>query len=183
MEHPVEREKPLKLTRFLQQTLTEGEFVLRKGEFHWLYTFRACLKAGVWVALGFGAAYVYTTFFAQKVAAADRNVPVLMLPIFGILIGGAVFIATMLQKWTTEIWLTNRRFLYKYGVFSIVTYKLNMHEINYCNITQSLVGNMLNYGRIYMYTHTLDDKNIYLPEIARPHDFTKEIENVKRMMY
>lgn len=170
-------------SRFLQQTLLPDEIIVRRGEFHWLYTFSACVKAGLWVAAGFGAAWFYAKFGATQVNQNERTLPVLMLPLFGIIIGTCIFTAIMARKWTTEIVLTNRRFLYKTGVFSIIAYKLNLHEINYCNITQSLLGNLLNYGRVYMYTHTLDDKNIYLPEIAQPHLFTTEIETLKQRLF
>lgn len=172
-----------KTSRFLQQTLTPDEFVVRKGEFHWVYTASACVKAGIWVVLGFVAAGLYAKFGVGKVAEAEQSKPVFFLPLFGMLVGMAVFIAVMLRKWTTEIIITNRRFLYKRGVFSIMIHKLNLHEINYCNVTQSLAGNFMNYGRVYMYTHTLDDQNVYLPDIAQPHEFTKEIETLKRMLY
>ena len=170
-------------SRFLQQTLLPDEFVVRRGNFHWIYTFQACLKAGVWVALGFLGAFLFAQFGGGNMAEAEKSKPVFFLPLFGIILGGFIFVSVMLRKWTTEIVLTNRRFLYKTGVFSILVYKLNMQEINYCNITQSLVGNMLNYGRLFMFTHTLDDKNIYLPEIADPHIFSTEIETLKRMQY
>lgn len=170
-------------SRFLQQTMQPDEFIIRRGEFPWMYTFQACLKAGVWVALGFGTVLLYNKYGAGNEAAVEKNKLALFLPLLGMLIGGCVFIANMARKWTTEIVVTNLRFLYKSGVFSITVYKLNLPEINYCTVTQSLVGNMLNYGRILMYTRTLDDKNIYLPEISEPHKFTTEIENLKNMSY
>lgn len=170
-------------SRFLRQTMQPDERVVRRGEFPWMFTFQACVKSGIWVAFGFIAAFLYTKFGAGNMAEAEKAKPALFLPLFGMAVGGCIFITTMARKWTTEIIITNRRFLYKTGVFSITVYKLNLPEINYCTVTQSLLGNMMNYGRILMYTYTLDDKNIYLPDLAEPHMFTSEIENQKRMMY
>ncbi|HYD17921.1 MAG TPA: PH domain-containing protein [Patescibacteria group bacterium] len=172
-------------SRFLKQTMLQGERVVRRGEFHWTYSLGAWMQALIWVGLGFGIAAAMAKFGGGKDAAltAPENRVVFLAPLLGILIGGFAFLKKMIVKWTTEIVLTDKRFLYKSGVFSIIAYKLNMREINYCNITQSLVGNMMNYGQIYMFTHTLDDKNIYLPPIADPHGFSTEIENLKKTAY
>jgi fructose-specific phosphotransferase system IIC component len=179
-------QKPVRLSRFLKQTLLNDEEVLRKGEFHWTYTLGAWMQALIWVAAGFGASYMIGKFGGspgQAGGAQQTNQGVLIAAVGGILAGGAAFVVKMTKKWTTEIYLTNKRFLYKSGVFSILVYKLNMREINYCNITQSLVGNLMNYGQLYMFTHTLDDKNIYLPPIADPHGFSTDIENLKKIAY
>lgn len=179
-------EKPVRRSRFLNQTLLNDEEVVRKGEFHWTYTLGAWMQALVWIGAGFGVAFMLGKFGGspgQAGATPQSNPGVFFAPLLGILVGGGAFVVKMTKKWTTEIYLTNKRFLYKSGVFSILVYKLNMREINYCNITQSLVGNLMNYGQLYMFTHTLDDKNIYLPPIADPHGFSTEIENLKKTAY
>lgn len=175
-------EKPVRRSRFLNQTLLNDEEVVRKGEFHWTYTLGAWMQALVWTGAGFGIAFVIGKFGGSP-SQPPSQLSILIPSVGGILIGGGAFVVKMTKKWTTEIYLTNKRFLYKSGVFSILVYKLNMREINYCNITQSLVGNLMNYGQLYMFTHTLDDKNIYLPAIADPHGFSTDIENLKKIAY
>ena len=173
--------------RFLNQTLLQDELVVRKGNFHWTYTLGAWMQALIWTGAGFGIAFLLAKFGTGAPVRAGEtaatNPGVFFAPLAGILIGSGCFLVKMTRKWTTEIYLTNKRFLYKTGVFSILVYKLNMREINYCNITQSLVGNLMNYGQLFMFTHTLDDKNIYLPPIADPHGFSTEIENLKKTAY
>lgn len=178
--------KNFRRSRFLGQTLLNDEEVVRKGEFHWTYTLGAWLQALIWTGAGFGVAFLIGKFGGgpgQAGAQPQSNPAVLFASVGGFLIGSGCFLVKMTKKWTTEIYLTNKRFLYKSGVFSILVYKLNMREINYCNITQSLVGNLMNYGQLFMFTHTLDDKNIYLPPIADPHGFSTEIENLKKTAY
>jgi len=178
------------LSRFLQQTLLPDETIVRRGEFHWMYTFRAFTTAVFFIALGVAGQFIMH-YLNQPVGVRGQPLPAdtgitryeLIPPLFGLFIGGFSFLARMIYKWTTEIVLTDQRFLYKSGVFSILVYKLGVREINYCNITQSLLGNLLNYGRVYVVTYTLDDKNIYLPPIAGPHTFSTAIENVKKLGY
>lgn len=181
-----ENHSNIRRSRFLNQTLLNDEEVVRKGEFHWTYSLGAWMQALIWTGAGFGIAFLLAKFGtppARAGEAAAQNPGVFFAPLLGILIGSGAFLVKMTKKWTTEIYLTNKRFLYKSGVFSILVYKLNMREINYCNITQSLVGNLMNYGQLFMFTHTLDDKNIYLPAIADPHGFSTEIENLKKIAY
>ncbi len=174
-----ERPAPKPYSRFLQQTLLDDERIVSRAEFHWVYTFRAFLVAVLWIAVG-----IAIQFGLHKLAASSHDNSIaryeLIPPLFGLVVGGFSFLAKMIYKWTTEIVLTDKRFLYKSGVFSILVYKMNVREINYCNIMQSLLGNWLDYGHVYIITYTLDDKNIFLPNIAGPHTFSTAIEQVKK---
>ena len=137
-----ERPAPKPYSRFLQQTLLDDERIVSRAEFHWVYTFRAFLVAVLWIAVG-----IAIQFGLHKLAASSHDNSIaryeLIPPLFGLVVGGFSFLAKMIYKWTTEIVLTDKRFLYKSGVFSILVYKMNVREINYCNIMQSLLGNWL----------------------------------------
>lgn len=178
------------LSRFLTQTLMRDEQIVLKAQFHWMYTLQSWILAGVFFAGGFGiAALLQKTGAASPGPGATRAMVedtqrlMVFLPVAGLGMGGLVFLTRMLRKWTTEIVLTDRRFLFKRGIFSIVAHKLGVNEINYCNVHQSLVGHMLNYGQLYMFTYTLDDRNIELPAIADPHALSSAIEEVKKFRY
>ena len=172
------------LTRFLQQTLMPGERVVMRADFHWVYTLRSFLIACMFVGMGLAVQWIMHALAVHGVAGTPRageGVTRLELlpPLGGLVLGGLIYAGRMAFKWTTEIVLTDKRFLYKTGVFSIFVVKMEVREINYCNVRQSLFGNIFDYGDIFMYTHTLDDKNVQLPQIAHPHLFSSEIERIK----
>lgn len=180
-DHPKPR------SRFLQQTLMPGERIVMRAEFPWMYTARSFLVALMFVLGGMAVQWIMHTLNVQSVAGTGgTRVPdpritrlELLPPLVGILVGGLIYLGRMAFKWTTEIVLTDKRFIYRTGVFNILVYKMEMQEINYCDVRQSLVGNILDYGTVIVLTRTLDDKNIVLPPITHPHLFSSEIERIK----
>ncbi len=73
MDHPIQQQhKPEKVSRFLRQTLMPDEVVVRKGEFHWLYTANAVVKGGIWVLLGFLGAFLFSKYAPESVSEANR---------------------------------------------------------------------------------------------------------------
>jgi protein-S-isoprenylcysteine O-methyltransferase Ste14 len=177
------------MSRFLNQTLMPDERLVRVARFHGFYTLSAllllavCIGLGallqhVFAILGLGANVTMTQSFLMQNPEQRLlgNLPFWTMTILGIF----WFLSLMVTKWTTEIILTDKRFLYKRGIFSIRADKMSVREVNYCEIRQSLLGSLLNYGRIYIYTFTLDDQNIFLPAIAEPHNFSSLIEQLKK---
>lgn len=171
------------MSRLLRQSLMPDEKVVRIGRFHFIYTLSSLVIFAAFAGAGYGLQQLVDRFallpeglYAGPVEA--RRVPLMT----GIGLGGFVFLWRWLVKSTTEIVLTNKRFLFKRGIFSVRTEKLNVREVNYCEIRQSFLGNLLDYGKVFVYTLTLDDNNILLPEIAKPHVFTSMIEQVKKGM-
>lgn len=93
---------------YVEKTLGEGERVVRSGRFHWLYTFGAalrCLVVGAIVGLAVGA----VGGWAWSSGEAPSGY------FWGAAAGLLVFLLTMVEKWTTEIAITNRRLVYKRG--------------------------------------------------------------------
>ncbi len=171
------------MSRFLKQSLMPEEKVIREGEFHWIYSMTSLFILCAFSACGWGLQFLIANAasLTGSPIVANTVTGVGRWPFYiGMGLGLAVFFWRWIVKSTTEIVLTNKRFLYKRGVFSVRTEKMDAREVNYCEIRQSLLGNLMDYGRIYVYTMTLDDSNIFLPDIAKPHVFTSLIEQVKK---
>lgn len=170
------------MSRFLKQSLMPGERVIRVGHFHYIYTITSLVIFAALAGSGWGLHLLIDRFgLIPQETMVMTGVKASMLPVYiGALIGLWIVLYRWLVKEMTLIVLTDKRFLYKRGIFSVRTEKMAVREVNYCEIRQSLLGNLLDYGRILVYTLTLDDNNIILPEIAEPHIFTSMIERVKK---
>ena len=100
------------------------------------------------------------------------------------------FLWRVLQKWTTEIILTDRRLLFKRGVIFSHFIKIDLRQMYQTEVNQSILGKLLGYGSVYIYTTLVagneqskeDDRNISLPPIAMPHKFGSKIESTKRAL-
>ena len=99
----------------------------------------------------------------------------LLLGVF--IIGIIIFIERTVRKATTEIAVTNRRFVVKTGFISRKTQEVALEKIEEIKLTQSFWGRILDYG-------TLDIRgtgvgNIQLPSIDEPLTLRKAINTAR----
>ena len=53
-----------------------------------------------------------------------------------------------IKKWTSEFAITTRRIVIKHGLVQRNTFEMNLSKIETVNVTQSVLGRMLNYGTV-----------------------------------
>ncbi len=88
-----------------------------------------------------------------------------------------VFFARMIRVWTTEIAVTNQRFVFKQGWLSLDAKEIALPNIEGVNVHQGFWGRMLGYGHIRIEGTGVDA--IETPAIGRPVEFRRAIENAK----
>lgn len=74
---------------------------------------------------------------------------------------------------STELAVTNRRVIAKFGITSTITTEIDRHKIAGVVIHQSLLGKLFNYGRITLRGYAGNISN--MPPISRPYDFQKYV--------
>jgi hypothetical protein len=178
-----------KQSRLLREALMPGETVLHEAKFHWFYTVSSFIILALW--MGFGASvsqlihYVAVNVFGHNSALNGTGAGAALerihnIPVFtGTMIGLFFLTYRLLNKLTTEIYVTNKRFIFKRGVFTVQVAKMALKEVNYASVKQSWLGNLLGYGGLDIFTFTQDDKNISMPNIDSPNAFTKALEMAK----
>ncbi|WP_295641799.1 PH domain-containing protein [uncultured Methylibium sp.] len=71
---------------------------------------------------------------------------IVLLPAFGL---GLVFLIVAYVKYkTTELAITTRRVIAKFGFVSRRTVELNIHKVESVQVDQSVMGRLLNYGTL-----------------------------------
>lgn len=104
----------------------------------------------------------------------------LILVTLGIaLIGIAIAAYMMIAKWTTEIVVTNERFVYKRGWIARRTQEVNLNKIEEVNLNQSILGRVLGYGRLRVQGTGVGA--IDLPAIDAPLRLRREITSAKEL--
>lgn len=88
-----------------------------------------------------------------------------------------VFFARMIRVWTTELAVTNQRFIYKQGWLSLDAKEIALPNIEGVNVHQGFWGRLLGYGHIRIEGTGVDA--IETPPIGRPVEFRRAIENAK----
>ena len=96
-------------------------------------------------------------------------VGIVLLPLFGL---GLAFLAWVwiLYK-TTEIAITNKRIIAKFGFISRSTIEINLPKVESVQVDQGVLGRMLDYGTIIV--AGAGTPNLSIPGAAEPLEFRK----------
>jgi uncharacterized membrane protein YdbT with pleckstrin-like domain len=144
---------------YIKHSLGRSEALLYRAHFPWFYA------AGAWLLLfGFlaGALLAYT--WGQAEIALGL-----------LLLGIGLFIAILLPLWTTEIGVTNQRFILKRGLIWRSTHELQLRAIEEVNLDQDLLGRIFDCGRLRLHGTGVDD--IRLPVLADPIGLRKALQD------
>ena len=87
-----------------------------------------------------------------------------------------LFIAPMLDRYTDEFAVTNRRVIVKTGLISRRTLEMNLNKIESVNVDQSIFGRMLGYGTITI-IGTGGTRESF-PDISNPLKFRKKFQEL-----
>jgi uncharacterized membrane protein YdbT with pleckstrin-like domain len=87
-----------------------------------------------------------------------------------------LFIAPMLDRYSDEFAITNKRIIVKTGLISRKTLEMNLNKIESVNVDQSILGRMLGYGtiRIIGTGGTREE----FPNISNPIEFRKKFQEL-----
>ncbi len=90
-----------------------------------------------------------------------------------VLIGIYVFFLRQVRKWTTELVVTNKRFVFKRGVLNIKTDEFTANRIQAITLSQPWLGRVLGYGQLNIRGEEIGQFG--LPVIANPLNFRRAL--------
>jgi uncharacterized membrane protein YdbT with pleckstrin-like domain len=161
---------------YIDKSLGDGETVIHRAKFHWLYDFAAW--GGV---LAPGIVLLFFLARAHQEPAPFAADDPLTWAIAGM---GLVFLvcffnsmAMVVRKWTTEVGVTSHRFVEKYGVFTLRSNELAVPNIEGVRVNQSVLGRLFGYGKVRI--EGTGDDSILTPTIADPVGFVRAIQTAK----
>ena len=125
--------------KYFERVLQPDERVVHAARLHWLIYL-------VPVLLLIVAALC-------AVIAVKSDKPAIAIPLFltaGLLapIGIVSAISALIRQMTTELVLTDRRVIYKTGIFRRHTMEMNRTKVETVGVDQSILGRLLNYGTV-----------------------------------
>ena len=155
---------------YIERSLGDGEQIVTRARFHWLYNLRA------WLAL-----IVPVLALISILAFADATVQegMAIFAVALIVVGIVVFFTMMIHKWTTEIGITSQRFVKKTGFIALKTEEVALRNIEGVKVSQGLWGRVFGYGRIRI--EGTGDDHVDIPDIDDPVGFRRAIETAKGM--
>jgi uncharacterized membrane protein YdbT with pleckstrin-like domain len=122
---------------YVQKVLQPGEEVRYRAAIHW-------------ITYAHGVAWILAAGIVRLMTPASWRGGFVVDAIMIILVGGGLFFLARawFDWWITEIAVTNRRVIYKHGFISRTTYEMHMDKIESVKIDQSILGRLLDYGKV-----------------------------------
>jgi uncharacterized membrane protein YdbT with pleckstrin-like domain len=123
---------------YVTRILEPGEIVTHVTRPHWRVYLPAILLLLLAIAMLAAANYVAPDLVVVPEVAAAL---LLVLAVIS-------WIPAFLQRWTTELAVTNRRIVFKSGLFRRHTMEMNMAKVESVDVDQSVIGRILGFGTV-----------------------------------
>ena len=159
---------------YIDKSLGDGETIIARAHFHWLYVTAA------WAYLLVpGVLFLALLGKAQSAGFAMDDSATMAAIAAGVLfaIGFLAFLRLMIRKWSTEIGVTSHRFVEKYGLLSMKTNEIALPNIEGVRVNQSILGKLFGYGTVRIEGTGVD--SVTTPTIADPVGFVRAIQTAK----
>lgn len=157
---------------YIANSMAMNEKVIGRAYYHWSYRLAAVLPL-ILLLLAVGAA---AYFYGRTITVVGLKV-LGGLFLFWLLIALWIFFARMIRVWTTEIAVTNQRFILKRGWLHLSTQEIALYNIEGVRVYQGFWGQLLGYGHVHVEGTGVD--TVDTPPIAHPINFRRAIENAK----
>lgn len=145
---------------YIDEILQPGERVVHTTKIHWIIFWRAIVLYGIALA-------ALVVKLAQNNQDQDLG-PFWVFLIFMILGTGAL-IRDWIRLITTEIVITNRKIVFKSGLFQRSTFEMNMTKVESVHVHQNMLGRVLDFGDVLV--HGTGSASELFPEIRSPVQF------------
>jgi uncharacterized membrane protein YdbT with pleckstrin-like domain len=155
---------------YIDKSLGDGETIIARANFHWLYVTAAWLCLLVPLVLA-----VVAWSQAQSQPDLDRVYLVGAAILF--VLGLIQFLRMMFRKWSTEIGVTSHRFVERYGLLSMRTNEIALPNIEGVRVNQSILGRIFGYGTVKIEGTGVD--SVTTPTIADPIGFVRAIQTAR----
>ena len=159
---------------YIDRSLGDGETVIARARFHWLYSLLAWLFLLIPGALVLAA---LTWSGRQPPDSGASGTAATGIAVLLLVIGLIAFLRLMIRKWTTEIGVTSHRFAEKRGLIAMHTNEISLPNIEGVRVNQSILGRIFGYGTVRIEGTGVD--SVTTPTIADPVGFVRAIQTAK----
>jgi len=135
------------MSSYLQSIIMPDERVFYRATLHWIVYVQGLIFTIGGGLFGYFMPVIVDAFFGD--AAARHMTRPLALIGFGIILVGAVLLlGAWIRQSSTELVVTNKRVIAKYGFISRETFELMINRVTGANFDQTVMGRVLGYGTI-----------------------------------
>ena len=160
------------MSSYVLKVLAPDEQVRYAAQLHWIIYAQGLAFTILGGLAGFYAPEIVTAVFGASMANWLVR-PLAFAALIVVLMGCALILGAYVRQVSTELVVTNRRIIAKYGFISRATFELMIDRVTGANFDQTMFGRMLNYGTIIVRGAGGDISPI--DEVADPARFHNEV--------
>ena len=133
--------------KYVEQVLQPGEKVTYATSLHWLVYLRAIVLMILAIAFLVGSTAIPEQGLAEipKQGLARGLQAVAAAFLLWALVSG---LGAMIRRSATELAVTDRRVIYKTGIFQRHSMEMNLSKVETVGVNQSILGRILGYGTV-----------------------------------
>lgn len=139
------------MSSYVEQSLTQGERILHIGRISPWSFFMSIVVAVAFFVMAISIFYFKRFFGGIMPNGLEGWVVAAIISIAPFLIGFFMLIGLYIKYKTTEFGITNRRVIFKRGLFRRETSEINLSRIESMNLKQNIIERMFNFGDIIIY--------------------------------
>ena len=125
--------------KYVEQVLQPGEKVIYATSLHWLVYLRAILL--LILAL---IALAASSAVPEPALALGLKAAAALIGLWALVSG----LGAVIRRSTTELAVTDRRVIFKTGVFQRHSMEMNLSKVETVGVNQSILGRLLGYGTV-----------------------------------
>ncbi len=126
--------------RYVRRVLQPGETIVYSTKLHWIIYWKAIFLIVICIIL---AASAWYTADNQNLSLA-----LFIAALIFALLGLSSAFVKFIERWTTELAITDRRVIYKERLIARRTLEMNRSRVESVDVYQSILGRLLGYGTI-----------------------------------
>jgi len=135
---------------YVHKCLRPDERVIYEATLHWIIYVQGIAFALAGAALGYEMPFIMARFFDPNTAQALAH-PVAIVCLLVAMIGIILMLGAYIKQVSTELAITNRRVIAKYGYISRATFEIMIDRVTGANFDQTVGGRLMGYGTIIIH--------------------------------
>ncbi len=135
---------------YVEKILLPDERIIYAATLHWIIYVQGLIITAFAGVVGYFSHPVLVLMFGERVGAQFTK-PISAVAMLIVLAGAALLLGAYLRQTSTEIVITNKRLIAKYGIVSRATFEILVNRITGANFDQTVAGRILGFGTILVH--------------------------------
>jgi uncharacterized membrane protein YdbT with pleckstrin-like domain len=160
---------------YVEKILLPDERVIYAATLHWVIYTQGLLMTGLAGLVGYFSHPFLAIAFGEPLGTQFTK-PVSAIAMIVVLMGAALLFGAYIRQASTELVVTNKRLIAKYGFISRTTFEILVNRITGANFDQTVVGRLLGFGTILV--HGAGGEISPIDQVANPQLFYRALVSV-----